>query len=150
VPTRTRSTAVALCATAVVMLGGCSSAVEIAPPPLSDSDVCRAVASAWPAEVGNHARREVSDTSAGAAYGDPPIIARCGVPALGPTTDDCIEVDGMGWVAQKLSDGTRFTTFGRDPAVEVLIPSDYAPEPLLLPAFTAAADKLPKNTLACR
>ena len=140
----------ALGAPAVVMLSACSSAVEIAPTPLSNSDVCRDVTSAWPADVGDHGRREVSDASAGAAYGDPPIIARCGVPALGPTTDDCIEVDGMGWVAQKLSDGTRFTTFGRDPAIEVLIPGAYAPEPLLLPAFTAAAEKLPKNTLACR
>lgn len=142
-------TAVALGATAVFMLSGCSSAVEIVPTSLANGDVCREVTSAWPADVGDHARREVSDASAGAAYGDPAIIARCGVPALGPTTDDCIEVDGMGWVAQKLSDGTRFTTFGRDPAIEVLIPSDYAPEPLLLPAFSAAAEKLPKNSLAC-
>lgn len=142
-------TAVALGATAVVMLSGCSSAVEIEPTSQAKSGVCRDVTSAWPADVGDHARREVSDASAGAAYGDPAIIARCGVPALEPTTEDCIEVDGMGWVAQKLSDGTRFTTFGRDPAIEVLIPSDYAPEPLLLPAFTSAADKLPKNSLAC-
>lgn len=140
----------ALCATAVVMLAGCSSAVEIAPTSLVNSDVCRAVASAWPDDVGNHARRDVSAPSAGAAYGDPAIIARCGVPALAPTTNDCIEVDGIGWVAEGLSDGTRFTTFGRDPALEVLVPSDYAPEPLLLPAFTDAAEKLPKNTLACR
>ena len=140
----------ALGATAVVLVSGCSSAVEIAPTSLADGEVCRAVASAWPADVGDHARREVSDASAGAAYGDPAIIARCGVPALGPTTDDCIEVDGLGWVAQPLSDGTRFTTFGRDPAIEVLIPKDYAPEPLLLPAFSKAAQALPKNSLACR
>lgn len=143
-------TAVALGATAVIALSGCSSSVEIAPTPLAKSDVCREVASQWPAKVGDHERRDVSDASAGAAYGDPAIIARCGVPALGPTTDDCIDVDGMGWVAEKLSDGTRLTTFGRDPAVEVLIPSDYAPEPLLLPAFTKAAEKLPKTSLACR
>ena len=143
-------TAVALGATAVVLVSGCSSAVEIAPTPLAKGEVCRAVASAWPADVGDHARREVSDASAGAAYGDPAIIARCGVPALGPTTEDCIEVDGLGWVAQPLSDGTRFTTFGRDPAIEVLIPKDYAPEPLLLPAFSKAAQALPENSLACR
>ncbi|KGN28827.1 hypothetical protein N798_17475 [Knoellia flava TL1] len=140
----------ALCATAVVVLSGCSSAVEVAPAPLANGDVCRAAASAWPDEVGGKARREVSDAGAGTAYGDPPVIARCGVPALGPTTDDCIEVDGLGWVAQALSDGTRFTTFGRDPAIEVLVPKDYAPEPLLLPAFSAAAQKLPTNGLACR
>lgn len=142
-------TAVALGATAVVVLSGCSSAVEIAPAPEARSDPCREVASAWPDMAGGHERREVSDASAGAAYGDPAIIARCGVPALAPTTEDCIEVDGMGWVAQKLSDGTRLTTFGRDPAIEVLVPSAYAPETLLLPAFTEAAEKLPKNSLAC-
>jgi hypothetical protein len=142
-------TAVALGATAVVMLSGCSSAVEIEPTSQATSGVCREVTSAWPANVGDNARRDVSDASAGAAYGDPAIIARCGVPALAPTTEDCIEVDGVGWVAEKLSDGTRFTTFGRDPALEVLVPSDYAPEPLLLPAFTRAADTLPKNSLAC-
>ena len=131
-------------------MSGCSSTVEIAPTPLAQGAVCRAVTSAWPVEVGGHARREVADPSAGAAYGDPAIIARCGVPALGPTTADCIEVDGLGWVAQGLSDGTRFTTFGRDPAIEVLIPRDYAPEPLLLPAFSKAARALPTNDLACR
>lgn len=140
----------ALGATAVVMLSGCSSAVEIAAAPLAGGEVCRSAASAWPDQVGAQERREVSDASAGAAYGDPAIIARCGVPALGPTTDDCIEVDGLGWVAQPLSDGTRFTTFGRDPAIEVLIPKDYAPEPLLLPAFSKAAQSLPTNDLACR
>lgn len=139
----------ALGVTAVAVLSGCSSAVEIAPAPQADSEVCRSVTSAWPADVGDHEQREVSDASAGAAYGDPPIIARCGVPALGPTTEDCIEVDGMGWVAEKLSDGTRFTAFGRDPSVEVLIPAEYAPEPLLLPAFTKAAERLPTNDLEC-
>lgn len=139
----------ALGATAVVALSGCSSAVEIAPTPLATGAVCRAVSAAWPAEAGGNERREVSDAGAGAAYGDPAIIARCGVPALAPTTEDCIEVDGMGWVAQPLSDGTRFTTFGRDPAIEVLVPRAYAPEPLLLPAFTEAAEQLPTNALAC-
>ena len=33
-----------------------------------------------------------------------------------------------------LSDGASATTYGRDPAIEVLIPKAYAPEPLLLPA----------------
>jgi len=32
-----------------------------------------------------------------------------------------------------------FTTYGRDPAVEVLVPSAYAPEPLVLSSFAAAA-----------
>ena len=138
-----------LWATAGVGRSGGASPGGVAPTTLASSDTCRAVTAAWPATAGGQERREVSDDTAGAAYGDPASIARCGVAALGPTTDDCIEVDGMGWVAQPLSDGTRFTTFGRDPAVEVLVPRAYAPEPLLLPAFTRAAELLPRNSLAC-
>ncbi|MEO7071194.1 MAG: DUF3515 family protein [Nostocoides sp.] len=83
------------------------------------------------------------------AWGDPAIIARCGVAALGPTTDPCIDVSGVDWVARQLSDGVAFTTFGTDPAIEVLVPKVYAPEPLLLPAFDAAAKALPRTALTC-
>jgi hypothetical protein len=44
----------------------------------------------------------------------------------------------------------RFTTFGRTPAIEVLVPDAYTPEPLLLPAFTAAARAIPQGTHRCR
>jgi hypothetical protein len=83
------------------------------------------------------------------AWGDPAIIATCGWPALGPTTDECLEVDGVHWVVEQLSDGAKFTTYGRDPAIEVLVPAAYAPEPLLLPAFRAAARALPDNGRRC-
>lgn len=83
------------------------------------------------------------------AWGDPAIIARCGVPEPGPTADQCLTVSGVDWIVQPLSDGTRFTTFGRSPALEVLIPKGYAPEPLLLPAFGPAAEALPTTGHHC-
>ncbi len=90
------------------------------------------------------------DSPAVAAWGDPAVVARCGVTAIGPTEVECLEVDGVGWIPDPLSDGTRFTSFGTDPAVEVLVPSAYAPEGLLLPAFGPVAKALPGNGLACR
>jgi hypothetical protein len=136
---------------AAVALSGCGSAVEVAVPSAGSSPACTAVAARWPTAVSGMARRDTSPSSpAVAAWGDPAVIARCGVPALGPTSTECLEVDGVGWVPQALSDGTRFTSFGTDPALEVLVPADYAPEPLLLPAFTAAAGALPPNGLRCR
>ena len=78
------------------------------------------------------------------------VVARCGVAALAPTETECLEVDGVGWIPEELSDGIRFTSFGTDPALEVLVPRDYAPEGLLLPAFADAASALPGNGLACR
>ncbi len=112
---------------------------------------CVAAAQAWPADVSGMPRRDTQPESAAvAAWGDPAVIARCGVAALGPTDTECVDVDGVGWIPQSLSDGTRFTTFGTEPALEVLVPAAYAPEPLLLPAFGAAAKALPRNDLACR
>lgn len=96
-------------------------------------------------------RRDTTpDSRSVAAWGDPAVVARCGVGAPGPTDVECVEVDGVGWIPESLSDGIRFTTFGTEPAIEVLVPATYSPEPLLLPAFSAAAKALPRNGLLCR
>jgi hypothetical protein len=83
------------------------------------------------------------------AWGDPAIIARCGVATPAPTTEDCLTVNEVDWVATPLSDGTKFVTYGRDPALEVLIPRSDVPEGSLLPAFTAAARTLPATGRHC-
>jgi hypothetical protein len=116
---------------------------------------CEAVMPLMPSSVGGRAASDRFVATAGdrrdiRVWGEPAIIATCGWPALGPTADECLEVDGVDWVVQRLSDGARFTTYGRDPAVEVLVPHAYAPEPLLLPAFGDAARALPANGRRCR
>ena len=104
----------------------------------------------WPERVAGEAPTATSPRSARtAAWGDPAVIATCGSPALGPTTSECLDVDGVYWVAEQLSDGAKFTTYGRDPAIVVLVPKAYAPEPLLLPAFAQAAKALPDTGRRC-
>ncbi len=115
---------------------------------------CESPMSRMPRTVGGQRAGEVTvaegtDPRDVRQWGDPAIIATCGWPALGPTSEQCLDVDGVDWVAQPLSDGVRFTTFGRDPAIEVLVPSAYAPAPLLLPAFNPAAKALPTNNRTC-
>ncbi len=152
-PRARRPAVLGLTAVLTATLGcvGCSGAVDVTPPAAAGSDACRAAATAWPSALARMQRRTTtSDSPAVAAWGDPAVIARCGVAALAPTTDPCIDVDGIGWVESPLSDGSRFTTFGTAPAIEVLVPRDYAPGGLLLPAFTAAARRLPANGLRCR
>lgn len=128
------------------LLSGCSSAVQVAVP--GGADGCGAVA--WPAVVHDEPVVATEPSSpAVRAWGDPAIIARCGLPALEPTTLECLGVDDVDWVARPLTDGTAFTTYGTDPAIEVLIPKVYGPEPLLLPAFSAAAKALPDNGRSC-
>jgi hypothetical protein len=132
------------------LLSACSRGVEATVPAQADAPACVAAAAQWPATVSGQQRVETSaDTDAVAAWGEPAVIARCGLTALAPTTDECLTVDGVDWVVRQLSDGAAFTTFGRDPAIEVLVPRAYAPEPLLLPAFADAARALPANGRTC-
>lgn len=135
---------------AVASLAGCASGLEVTSPAQAGSPECAALAAAWPERVADHARVQVRDDPTGvAAWGDPAIIARCGVAPPAPTTKECISVDDVDWVVDPLSDGTRFTSYGRSPAVEILVPRAYAPEPLVLGAFTDAARHLPATQRRC-
>jgi Protein of unknown function (DUF3515) len=139
-----------LIAGTVLALAGCARAVTVTLPARAGDEVCLKAGTAYPASVSG--RQEVGTDPASAAvraWGDPPIIARCGVTPPAPTTEDCLTVNGVDWVATPLSDGTQFVTYGRDPALEVLIPKGDIPEGSLLPAFTAAAQSLPETGRHC-
>ena len=134
--------------TLVVTLTACTAAPEVSLPPSADVPACSSAP--WPATLSGHERVAVTpDSPAVAAWGDPAIIARCGLPALAPTTLECVTVNEVDWVVRQLSDGTAATTYGTDPAIEVLVPSAYGPVPLLLPAFESAAQGLPDNGRKC-
>lgn len=139
----------ALAAAAVsVGVAGCSTAVDVSPAPLADSPACRSVP--WPGQVGTAKRvATTADSPSVAAWGDPAIIARCGLAPLTPTTLECVTVDGVDWVVRTLSDGSAATTYGTDPAIEVLVPTRYGPAPLQLPVFAAAARTLPADGRHC-
>ncbi|MGO4361678.1 hypothetical protein AB4Y83_13295 [Terrabacter sp. RAF57] len=130
------------------MLSACSRAPEVALAPRASAPVC--ASARWPGDVSGHARVATQpDDGSVAAWGDPALIARCGLDPLGPTTDDCVTVDGVDWVVRPLSDGSVATTYGRDPAIEVLAPGAYGAVPLLLPAFTDVAKSLPVTGRHC-
>ena len=135
----------------VLLLAACGpQPVRAVPFEASDSPACQAVADHWPQTVGGLEQRVTAVQSPGvAAWGDPPIVARCGKEPPGPTTDPCIDVAGVDWVATELDDGTMFTTYGRDPAVEVLVPSAYDTAPLWLPAFDEAVRQVDQRLGAC-
>ena len=136
---------------AVTALAGCSRAVSVTLPGQADSAACAAVSGLWPADVAGHQPVDVSPASpAVRAYGDPAVIARCGVAEPAPSTD-CLSVNDVDWVVTMLTDGAKFVTYGRSPALEVLVPSSAAPgsEGSLLPVFTAAAKALPTTGRKC-
>ena len=135
---------------ATLLTAGCSRAVGVSVPARGSDPACTAAAAVWPPDVSGRTPVSTDPTSpAVRAYGDPAVVARCGVPTPGPTTDDCLTVNGVDWVATPLTDGTRFVTYGRDPAIEVLVPKGPVPEGSLLPVFTASAQALPSTGRHC-
>ncbi|MCH8612939.1 DUF3515 family protein [Arsenicicoccus dermatophilus] len=146
------ATVCALAAVAVTLWLLHPRALQVAPATADGSAACARVAARWPDVVAGLTRRDDlrGGARAAAAWGEPAVIARCGVPALAPTTDQCVSADGVDWVVRDLSDGQRLTSYGTDPAVEVLVPRRYAPAPLRVGAFAPAVRTLPGNGHRCR
>jgi hypothetical protein len=147
-PART-ATGAALLALAL-LVSGCSHDVTARLPVNASDPACTRVAAALPQTVLKAKRRTTHPASpALAAWGEPAIILRCGVESPGASTDHCETVDGVDWVVQSLSDGEDFTTFGRTPAIQVLVPKHYAPEEFALTGLSAAVATIPQGEHRC-
>ena len=143
------------CAGALV-LAGCSQPWVVDPAPYAADPDCARVMLAMPTVVGGLDVRATT-SQATTAYGvDDPIVVRCGVEPPGPTTDSCVAVDAatgtQDWLVVEEGDQWRATSFGRSPAVEVLIPTVRADEavPDLLADLSGPAALAPTNGLECK
>jgi hypothetical protein len=136
--------AAALPVVAVAFLAGCTQAVAFdAADSASDPD-CAAVVVRLPDTVADLAQRETNAQGTG-AWGDPAsVLLRCGVEPLGPTTDRCVSVDGVDWVIDE-SDAPNylFTTYGRTPAVEVLVDNDVVSGTTAIADLSRAVSAIP-------
>jgi hypothetical protein len=90
--------------------------------PDAASGDCTALLGRLPDRVLNRARTSLHVTGA-AAWGDPAIVLRCGVPPPGPTTEHCLEADGLSWIIAETKHTVRFVSYGRTPAIELQIPA---------------------------
>lgn len=112
-------TAVAL----VLVLAGCAPTVALEPAADAASPLCAEVSVRLPDAIGELAVRQ-TNAQATAAWGEPTaIILRCGVPAPAPTAElPCVTVEGVDWLRDDADAPVYvFTTYGREPAVEVIV-----------------------------
>ncbi len=107
---------------------GSTVSVDAYPTTMGSAVDCKGLLSDLPPSVADQPRRTVEDGLAG-AWGDPPIVLRCGVekPASLKPTSQCHEVNGVGWLAERESDGWLFTTIGRELYVSLEVPTNYEP-----------------------
>lgn len=111
-------------------VASCATPVALdAPAPLAPA--CKVLADQRPDRVDGQDRRPTTPASpATAAWGDPPISLRCGVPVPAAYTPgvQLVTVNGVDWLPEQLSNGVRFTSLGRLANVEVTVPAAYRPE----------------------
>jgi hypothetical protein len=121
------TTKIALGLTGLVVLSGCAPTVNLEAAEQANTAECANMTVRLPDMIGGEARRSVN-AQATAAWGDPvSIIVRCGVPMPEPTVLPCFEVAGIDWLRDD-RDAPRFifTTYGLNPATEVIVDSERA------------------------
>jgi hypothetical protein len=104
----------------------------------ADQAVCQRLVNALPDTVAGQDRRKTQPAAAlGGAWGDPPIVAQCGVgvPAAFKRTSACTVADGVGWFVPETqvddqSSDVVMSTAGYRPVLQVTVPASYRPSGL--------------------
>lgn len=112
--------------------------------PHATSVDCAEISVRLPDAIDDLERRE-TDAQATAAWGNPTsVLLRCGVEVPGPSTLPCFTVKGVDWLRDDSDAPTFvFTTYGRDPAVEVVIDSENSSGTSALVAVANAVGSIP-------
>lgn len=145
-----RAVAVIAAAGLALTLAGCSPIVALQPADDANNPDCAAVIVRLPDTVGGLAIRQ-TDAQSTAAWGEPDqVVLRCGVAVPAASELPCID-KGIFWLRDDSDEGFwRFTTFGRDPAVDVAIDREIASGPgVVLEDLENAVSFTPENGLEC-
>ena len=154
-----RSVGAVVCAALLLGLAACSETVSLDAPRVTGAEAraCRALVQTLPDQVADQPRREVdAGEGFGAAWGDPAIELRCGVPT--PTGFDrfaaCQVTNGVGWyIPESQTQGRRvdivMTTVGRALNVEVRIPAEYFPPAAAMVDLAPAVKKAVREVQPC-
>ncbi len=118
--------------------------VSLDPAPDAINPLCADVIVHLPDSAGDLPSRETSAQGT-AAWGKPTaVILACGVDVPRASALPCVTIDGIDWLQdESRSPQYLFTTFGREPAVQVLIDTDA-----VTPAGASVAPGLVLNDLA--
>jgi Protein of unknown function (DUF3515) len=106
-----------------VLLSGCVATIALTPAPHATARACADVMVHLPDTVDQQSQRE-TNAQGTSAWGTPDaVILYCGVAVPSPTsTLPCVQVGSVYWLRDDLG-GSKFafTTYGRNPAVQVQI-----------------------------
>jgi hypothetical protein len=128
-------------------LAGCASVASVDAAPDAANPLCAEMMVVLPEAIDDAERRSTT-SQATSAWGDPSkVVLRCGVEVPGPTTDPCVSVNDVDWVAHE-DEATgiwTLTTYGRTPATEVVLDPNVIPSSTVLASLSDAAQKIPAS-----
>jgi hypothetical protein len=130
-------------------LTGCTDAVAMSAAPSANAAACATAQVRLPETVETKYPLRNTNAQSTAAWGDPSAaVYRCGVAV--PTVSDlpCFSKGPVDWIRDDRGKQVVFTTFGRDPAVQVVIDTSRA-TPNVLQDLANAVDTLPKDGHEC-
>lgn len=131
---------------ALTSLAGCAGDVPMEPAKGSNDPACADVVVRLPATVGGLAKRTTNAQATG-AWGDPAAVElRCGIDPSGPTTEECVNVNGVDWIIDRSKAPLyRFEAYGREPGLEVFIDSEKASGTEVVLDLAKVVEQLPQT-----
>jgi hypothetical protein len=144
----------ALSAAAIALtlsLSACSPTVSLEPAADANNPGCAEVIVRLPDAVDGQERRTTNAQST-AAWGNPAtVILRCGIEPVEISTLPCVTASGVDWlVDESAKPSFRFISFGRDPAVEVIVDSENAVGVNVLDSLSPAVQNIEPNKICLR
>jgi Protein of unknown function (DUF3515) len=124
--------------------------VKVAPPPAlpaAAQRACQELIAALPTDLGDLPARPVDSPSPYvAAWGEPAVTLRCGVPRPPSfiATADVQQINGVSWFAERRGPTTAWTAVDRPVYVEVLAPAADASAPVARLSTAVAAALAPR------
>ena len=99
-------------------------------------------------ETGSALTKRETNAQATGAWGTPAaVLLTCGVEVPGPTTLPCVSINDVDWIEDDSQAPLyRYTTYGRTPAVEVVIDSEAVSGTTTLVDLGPAVSVLPKTS----
>lgn len=145
--THTRLLGVTIAAvTFVIGLTGCAGTVSMHSAENANDPACADVIVRLPSTVSGLDKRTTNAQATG-AWGNPVgVELRCGIEPSGPTTDDCVNVNGVDWIIDRTNAPLyRFEAYGRSPGLEVFVNNEVASGTSTVTDLAGVAKVLPQT-----
>lgn len=146
-PSLRRAILASVLAIATVLLTACTPTVSMKPAEHANDPLCAEVMVRLPKAIGEF-DRVWTDAQATGAWGvNPPVVAlTCGSNAPAPTAKlQCATLGGVDWLVDEEDfPNLLMTTYGRQPAVQVLVNTEAISSNVALLALASAVSQIPE------